>query len=633
MRYGLRAPPLRPYAPLPMDRCWQVVVEDELWRKTVSGVSELIASALVDPRAALRQATATLKEEVGRAFGAMGGLYDKHVVQPNAARVADSEQQESQARERRAELEEAVKLHERVGSLGRAVAERSRLETQAELRGKKVSKEEKRARERLVKEAAEVRDKLAANKMWKAHLGKTDADAIPQAVEAVRRAMAAEIDAAVARRILLKAVVGAKEKDLAAAREALREWRQPTARPDWLAYLDLWASDVGGAVLPHAGAKTGELRRQMELLPRCFHGEFIGLVREALVARDAADSATPMRAHSDLSEASVSGLDRFAAVYLRRMGETLEQIAFACTTGKCSDCGICQDVCIAPGSAGLRGGGVGMQALCLWRFGVCGASQAACWADAKSRPPRRMMAMHEIALQPLPAFMWLGLEEDANASAVTNAFRQLSRVHHPDRTGGSVTMWEVTKECHSLLRDPEKLEAYLLGRNHDEFVRAQAQWGAELSVKQRVARMQSAIVDAQAEQRGQAAKRAQTGKTAGAAAQKIWGTERGAGAAGDAVRQARKAETRALQDLDALVPQMPSVTIRECESLRGRATLALEWPKKLSQRILLDEGGKYTLQYQKQCGPKCTAWEVIYTGRLTSITHTVTDTDKAYVSE
>ena len=77
---------------------------------------------------------------------------------------------------------------------------------------------------------------------------------------------------------------------------------------------------------------------------------------------------------------------------------------------------------------------------------------------AASEP--NLIPLHGICLQPLPAFRWLGLEEDATPSDVNNAFRKLSRSHHPDR-GGDVDKWKLTMDMHALLRekkDDDRLE-------------------------------------------------------------------------------------------------------------------------------------------------------------------------------
>ena len=420
----------------------------------------------------------------------------------------------------------------------------------------------------------------------------------------------------------------------------------PTGSCSWRSMLATWAQEVRKVLLPRVGAKLGELRRQMELLPSSFNGELMSIVADAV-------------GHSQPGPE----LDRFAISYLRQLGETLEQVGFACSTGKCSDCALCQDVCISPATAkalaatargssyihakeGGEGGALGLQALCLWRFGVCGAAAAAgsrcppCWTHhgGDGEPKTLTVALHNLCLQPLPAFMWLGLEEDADAPAVANAFRRLSRVHHPDRGGGDLNSWELTKQCHSLLRDQCQLEAYLLGRNHAEFVRQQAQWGTELSTREKVQAMQAARLTAQERQQqgNKSAAKSASGK-------RIWADERETGGSSNTATQRRHqagpAEMRQLQDLDALIPQMPNPSIRLVEAVeaahgrKGHADLMVEWPKRLGRRMISEEGGRYCLQYQKQVGPKTSDWQTIYTGRNTAHTHSVVDTDREYVSE
>ena len=79
--------------------------------------------------------------------------------------------------------------------------------------------------------------------------------------------------------------------------------------------------------------------------------------------------------------------------------------------------------------------------------------------DPKVAPIERVL-LHEMALHPLPAFLWLGLYENATSDEVGRAYRQLSRTHHPDR-GGSVLKWQITKKSLELLKGDERRSAYV----------------------------------------------------------------------------------------------------------------------------------------------------------------------------
>ena len=82
---------------------------------------------------------------------------------------------------------------------------------------------------------------------------------------------------------------------------------------------------------------------------------------------------------------------------------------------------------------------------------------------------KQQLPLHAVCLQPLPAFKWLGLEEDASPADVSNAFRKLSRTHHPDRPGGDRIKFQITTAMHKLIQDGEKLGGAPTGRNHEEF--------------------------------------------------------------------------------------------------------------------------------------------------------------------
>ena len=140
---------------------------------------------------------------------------------------------------------------------------------------------------------------------------------------------------------------------------------------------------------------------------------------------------------------------------------------------------------------------------------------------------------------------------------MSNAYRKLSRVHHPDR-GGDLTSWEITRQCHRLLRDEERLMAYVMGRNHSEFVESERE---DLTMKQRVERMAAARV-AELEDR-QKVKPSRVGRgRAEEASASLFKYEKGEGAGTDAKRRARKTERLVLEDLDAKFGRMPKPSVK-----------------------------------------------------------------------
>ena len=150
------------------------------------------------------------------------------------------------------------------------------------------------------------------------------------------------------------------------------------------------------------------------------------------------------------------------------MQHTRDLAAFAVKTGTVTDCVICQDIHGKGQGSEADGGSGGLSKLCLWHSGVCTAHRnGSCCTVAANVQPTSSLELSSLCLQPLPVFMWLGLQDDAQLSDVANAYRKLSRVHHPDR-GGDLVSWEITRQCHRLLKDEERLMAYTLGRNHQE---------------------------------------------------------------------------------------------------------------------------------------------------------------------
>ena len=140
--------------------------------------------------------------------------------------------------------------------------------------------------------------------------------------------------------------------------------------------------------------------------------------------------------------------------------------------------------------------GLRLQTLCCAPTGLadeCCEEIAVTTATAILAYPRKGGVAAELRhlLQPLPAFIWLDLDEDASADEAKAAFRKLSRKHHPDR-GGSEAAWQLSGECMRLLRDDERIATYREGRNHAYYVKATAEWDAQgLLQQQRLAKMQA----------------------------------------------------------------------------------------------------------------------------------------------
>jgi len=239
--------------------------------------------------------------------------------------------------------------------------------------------------------------------------------------------------------------------------------------------------------------------------------------------------------------------------------------------------------------------------------------------DPKVAPIERVL-LHEMALHPLPAFLWLGLYENATSDEVGRAYRQLSRTHHPDR-GGSVLKWQITKQSLELLKGDERRIAYVRSRNHVEFLVQEEQGSAALTSKQRIERMQRVRAAAH-EEKAAAARR-----KGGEAPQISSGGK-------DVMRQKVVAETRAVEDLDTRHEgPFPTPWATQLAGERGPWSASVEWKKRLSDR-LLREGCSYVLQHQCAIGARPpTPWRVIYKGEDTRYVATgLTDDDPEYIA-
>ena len=59
-------------------------------------------------------------------------------------------------------------------------------------------------------------------------------------------------------------------------------------------------------------------------------------------------------------------------------------------------------------------------------------------------------------------YVVLGLPVDFSAAQLRDAYKRLSRAHHPDREGGSTTVFQAVAEAHALLSDPSRREEYVV---------------------------------------------------------------------------------------------------------------------------------------------------------------------------
>ena len=229
-----------------------------------------------------------------------------------------------------------------------------------------------------------------------------------------------------------------------------------------------------------------------------------------------------------------------------------------------------------------------------------------------------------VLLQPLPAFLWLGLTEQATPADAKAAFRRLSKRQHPD-AGGDAAQWRVTLECRELLKDSERLEAYVLGRNHREYVRNLRTWDAEgLSQKERVARMTKAVDEAREAQERNSRKKAKTGLQPTDGDVEV-----------DPKAGSKAAQTRLLDDKHTFPQRMPkpSVQVRiETALAHGgrRATLVVEIASRLSEVALASAG--YEVQTCRSLGRETTPWGRCYRGKKTRFTHVVDEPSSAFVA-
>ena len=234
------------------------------------------------------------------------------------------------------------------------------------------------------------------------------------------------------------------------ARDELAEAAVETAK----ARLAVWREEAIAAVSAvqrtaregqagGGGASSDELRRALRQLPSGAEGSLV----QALIASAGDDAA-----------ASVSKLVE------RRVDDLLASFGEALCKGGRHTCVLCGDTGAALGKASVSNFPAGF---CGWASGVCDAQACECWGKGK----QRAVKLGDVALQPLPAFQFLGLREDASAAAVSKSLRSAMRQHHADRAGGTAAGWAACEEVGRCLRQDAARSAYLEGRGHEYFVK------------------------------------------------------------------------------------------------------------------------------------------------------------------
>ena len=54
----------------------------------------------------------------------------------------------------------------------------------------------------------------------------------------------------------------------------------------------------------------------------------------------------------------------------------------------------------------------------------------------------------------------LGVGRDADTREITKAYRELSKIHHPDRPGGDAERFKEIQEAYEVLTDDQKRQVY-----------------------------------------------------------------------------------------------------------------------------------------------------------------------------
>ena len=354
--------------------------------------------------------------------------------------------------------------------------------------------------------------------------------------------------------------------------------------------LDAWCRAMHAELLPLRGERVEVVRHATNQLPGTAEGQLF--------------AAASHVAGSKLSSVQTRALLRRATALL------YERCATGLAKGLAYSCALCDD--LQPPSSNRDADGV--LRLCSWSPRVCSASQQPCWMEGRAE---ETFAVAQLLLQPLPAFRWLELEENATEDEVARAYRHASRIHHHDK-GGSPELLELTQLCGKLLRDKQTLETYLAGRNHEEFVASRQE---DLSLPERLKRMQQATEHAATSSRPSAARK----KTQGF-----------------------------LEDLSLFPSQMPRIHAKAVSPTEVR----LEWASKLNDYWLSlvchrgsnhksthlaaacatsearrGQGAVYEVDHGRSCGHRPLERVIVYRGPATmTVVGELLDDDPEYVS-
>ena len=346
--------------------------------------------------------------------------------------------------------------------------------------------------------------------------------------------------------------------------------------------LDMWHRDLSAEVVPLRGGTREAVLCVMHQLPGTAEGKLLKVLTQNVTS-----AAELMQVRTTLRRAT-------ALLYTR--------CVHALASGRAYVCALCEDAQRpADDSKGIQG-------LCLWSPRVRSARPSECWMEDRAE---ETFAVAQLLLQPLPAFQWLGLEEDATPDDVSRAFRSCSRQHHPDK-GGSVELHELTQICGKLLRDPEMLKTYLAGRNHEEFV---ASMKENLSARERLKRMQQATEEVLTEGPNKKETRSELLRRKQQAAER-------------AAKGATKSGPGLIEDLSMFPAKMPRISAHASSP----TIVQLRWAAKLSH-YWLSLGATFEVGHARSCGRAAPVWSIVYRGPETQVeVGNLRDDDPEYVS-
>ncbi len=62
----------------------------------------------------------------------------------------------------------------------------------------------------------------------------------------------------------------------------------------------------------------------------------------------------------------------------------------------------------------------------------------------------------------------LDVEKDATVDVIRAAYKKLAGLHHPDKDGGSTSVFKIIKNAYDILKDPARRQKYDLTGNADK---------------------------------------------------------------------------------------------------------------------------------------------------------------------